>query len=239
MKRELLEDFRVREPHITVLRHPINNVFPDTDLTPAEAKKRLGIRNGERTLLFFGNIRPYKGLEYLVEAFQQLAAKHSDYRLIIAGEGKRGSEKYLKEVQQLIARDSSQIRIIQKIHFIPDEETELYFKAADVLILPYKAIFQSGVLFLAYNFGLPVVATDVGAFRDEIVEGRMGFLCNPCDSSALAKTIERYFESDLYKQLNGYRKEIKDYAHARHSWQAVGQVTRDVYSGLLERSLSS
>jgi hypothetical protein len=81
---------------------------------------------------------------------------------VIAGEPKKGSEDYLHEIQELVKRDFTQGQVIQKIQFIPDEEMELYLKAGDVLVLPYKEIFQSGVLFLAYSFGLPVVATDVG-----------------------------------------------------------------------------
>ena len=63
-------------------------------------------------------------------------------------------------------------RVIAKIEYVPDEETELYFKAADVLILPYTHVFQSGVLFLGYSFGLPAIAADVGSLKEEIIEGR-------------------------------------------------------------------
>ena len=85
--------------------------------------------------------------------------------------------------------------------YIPDEETELYFKAADVLVLPYRHIYQSGVLFLGYSFGLPVLAADVGPLKDEIVEGKTGFVFRPEDSVGLATTIEQYFASDLFANL--------------------------------------
>ncbi len=238
MKRELLKDFGVAERAITVVRHPINNAFPDTDLTSAEAKRRLGIRESERTILFFGRIRPYKGLEYLLGAFERIVMENVHYRLIIAGEPKKGSENYLEEIRQKIGRDANRGRIIQRIQFIPDEETELYFKASDVLVLPYKDIFQSGVLFLGYSFGLPVVATDVGSFREEIIEGKTGFLCRPGDSVDLAKALERYFESDLFNCLNSRRQEIRDYANTKHSWDAVGEITRNVYAELLARCLA-
>ena len=94
------------------------------------------------------------------------------------------------------------------------------------------------MLFLAYSFGLPVVATDVGSFREEIVEGRTGFLCQPGDPAELAKALETYFTSDLYKNLNVRRQEIKDYANANHSWQAVAELTRNAYAKMLERNPS-
>jgi glycosyltransferase involved in cell wall biosynthesis len=233
MKSELLKDFGVREGAVTVIPFGINNSVPDTDMTSAEAKQRLGIGIGEKTILFFGSIRPYKGLEYLVEAFQRIAAAHPEYRLIIAGETKNGCDDYLTRIQDTIRQDAHGGRIIQKIQYIPDEETELYFKAADVLVLPYTHVFQSGVLFLGYRFGLPVIAADVGSLREDIIEGKTGFLCKPGDSFDLAKSIETYFDSDLYGTLEDARPGIRDYASQRHSWEVVGQMTRNVYARLL------
>jgi glycosyltransferase involved in cell wall biosynthesis len=233
MKAELMEEFGVREQAVTVIPFGINNSVPDTDLTPAQAKKKLGLRSGDRAILFFGAIRPYKGLEYLVAAFQILAAKDPRYRLIIAGEVKRDGEQYMEEIRKTIARELPGDSVIQKVEFIPDAETEDYFKAADVTILPYTLIFQSGVLFLSYSFGLPVVATQVGSFGDDIVEGQNGFTCAPCDPPALAATIERYFASELFEKLDERRREIRDRALARHSWDVVGEMTRSVYAELL------
>ncbi len=239
MKEELCQDFGVAEKAVTVIRHPVNDAFPDTELTPAEAKRRLGLRDNEKAILFFGRIRPYKGIEYLLDAFRLLLAdEKANYRLIVAGEPKKGSEEYLHEIQQSVKRDFSQGQVILKIQFIPDEEMEVYLKGGDVLVLPYKEIFQSGVLFLAYSFGLPVVATDVGSFREEIVEGSTGFLCQPGDPAELARALEKYFASDLYRNLKTRRKELKDYANANHSWQAVAKLTWNAYAKMLGRNPS-
>ena len=91
---------------------------------------------------------------------------------------------------------------------------------------------------MAYSFGLPVVATDVGSFREEIVEGSTGFLCRPGDPADLAKAIEKYFASDLYKNLKIRRQELKDYAEANHSWRAVAELTCNAYAKMLERNPS-
>jgi D-inositol-3-phosphate glycosyltransferase len=236
MKRELCVDFGVRAEAVTVIRHPINNAFPDTELTPAQAKQRLDIRNGEKTILFFGRLRPYKGVEYLLEAYERVSARGLDCRLILAGEAKKGSEEYFEDIQRRISGHANRDRIIQKFEFIPDKETELYLKAADVLVLPYKEIFQSGVLFLAYSFGLPVVAADVGSFREEIVEGKTGFISRSCEPADLANALELYFQSDLYKGLDSHRGEIRAYAYAQHSWEAVAELTRNGYEGLIDRT---
>jgi glycosyltransferase involved in cell wall biosynthesis len=231
MKDEIIGAFGPKENAVSVIPFGVNNAVPHTELTPAEAKRRLGVLDGDKTMLFFGAIRPSKGLEYLVDAFGQLAAKHANYRLIIAGERKSGYEQYVDSIRLTISRNANRNRVIEAIQYVPDADTELYFKAADVAVLPYTDIFQSGVLFLSYSFGLPVIATDVGSFADDVAVGRTGFLCKPCDSADLARTIENYFESELFQSLHNHREEIQDHVRARHSWDVVGKATRGVYAG--------
>ena len=237
MRVELIEEFGVQSNRITVIPFGINNAVPNTHLTPCEAKQRLGVRQDEKTLLFFGRITPYKGLEYLIAAFRELRERSENYRLIIAGRPDR-CEKYWAEIRENLRNDVQAGRVLVRDEFIPDEETEVFFKAADALVLPYRHIYQSGVLFLAHSFGLPVLAADVGSFRDEIVEGKTGFLFNPEDPIDLARTIKRYFSSDLYGNLNARRREIRDYAKEQHSWDVVGHMTASVYAGLLRLALA-
>src|SRR5438034_904400 len=232
MKQELISDFCIPEGKVSVIPFGINNTVPSTSLSSAEAKRQLGISGGDKTLLFFGNIASYKGLEYLIPAFAELSNKDRSYRLIIVGKPK-GWDGYWKQIHQGIARSGIRDRVIQRIEYIPDEETELFFKAADVLILPYTRVFQSGVLFLGYSFGLPAIAADVGTLKDEIIEGQTGFVFKPQDSSDLAKTIWRYFTTELFSGLDRWRPKIKAYANERNSWNEVTKITTSVYSNVL------
>ena len=232
MKKELARDFGVCPDAVTVIPFGINDSVADTRLTPAQAKRKLGINDDEKTILFFGAIRPYKGLEYLLAAFQLLLGKCQAYKLIVAGEPKKGTTEYLEDIRNML-KDVPRDRVIQKMEFVPDDDTELYFKAADVCVLPYTLVFQSGVLFLSYRFGLPAIASDVGSFREDIVEGRTGSVCRSGDPADLAKAIEGYFAGDLYRQLDSTRKDIRDHANARYSWDAVGETTLNVYTELL------
>jgi glycosyltransferase involved in cell wall biosynthesis len=238
MKDELAEQFGVRADAVTVIPYGINNAVPNTAITSPKAKERLGIKTSERTILFYGNIRSSKGLHHLVTAFHLLAHKHPEYRLIIAGEPKKGCEQYVRDVQDIINAHSSRDRVIQRIGYVPDSETELCFKAADVLALPYDHIFQSGVLFVGYAYGLPVIASDVGSLREDVLEGKTGFLCKPCDPIDLAATIEKYFDSNLFKDLESHRQKIRAYACRTHSWDVVGEMTRAAYLNLLGSSRS-
>lgn len=232
MKSELLLEFGVQGARVSVIPFGINNAVPNTDLTSGGARQRLGIPNTDRTILFFGNIAPYKGLEYLIAALQHLWRHGGDYRLIIAGWPKN-CERYWSTIQEAIREDVHKERILLREGYIPDDETEVYFKAADVLVLPYRRIYQSGVLFLGYSFGLPVLAADVGSLKDEIVEGETGFLFTSEDPIDSARAIESYFTSDLYRDLGTRRRQIRDYAEKQHSWDIVGQITMGVYADLL------
>ena len=237
MKGELIGDFGVEDEKVTIIPFGINNAVPNTSLTPAGAKERLGLRNDEKTILFFGRITPYKGLEYLIAAFREVMDMGQNYRLIIAGKPDR-CEEYWRRIQEEIRECVQKGQVLLQATFIPDHETEIYFKAADVVVLPYKDIYQSGVLFLGHSFGLPVIAADVGSLKDEIVEGKTGFVFVPEDPLDLARVIERYFRSDLYTDLDQRRREIQANSAERHSWDAVSQLTMSAYTTLLRMPLS-
>jgi glycosyltransferase involved in cell wall biosynthesis len=231
MKRELSEGFGIKAGKVSVIPFGINNTVPLTSLTREGARQSLGLSPTDKAILFFGNIAAYKGLEYLIAAFSQLAKQHPDYRLIIAGQPK-GDPAYWRSVQQAIADSFAPDRIIQRIEYVPDEQTELFFKAADVLVLPYTHIFQSGVLFLGYSFGLPVIATDVGSLKLEIVEGDTGLVCQPSNAQDLASAIEKFFSHPTFQHADNTRRTIQQFANDRYSWQKVAELTNGVYARL-------
>jgi D-inositol-3-phosphate glycosyltransferase len=231
MKSELVAEFKVHSNNVTVIPFGLNDTAPNTNLTAEEARRILGIPGADKTMLFFGNIAPYKGLEWLVSAFADAVKTDGNYRLVIAGSVK-GCPEYWREIQDEISRRGVGERILQRIEFIPDEKTEIYFKAADVLVLPYTHVFQSGVLVLAYSFGLPVIASDVGSLREDIVDDETGYIFQPKDSVDLARVIDKYFTSDLYRGLEHRRPQIRESARRRYSWETVGEITRDVYTRL-------
>jgi glycosyltransferase involved in cell wall biosynthesis len=144
-----------------------------------------------------------------------------------------GCEQYNADVQLMIQSHDSRDRVLRRLEFVPDAETELYFKAADVVAIPYTEVSQSGVLVLGYSFGLPVIASDVGSLRDNIVEGRTGFICRPRDPTHLAEMLTRYFASDLFRDLANQRLHIQEYCREHFSWDFVGGTTAKIYRDLL------
>ena len=228
MKDELIREFGVAHGMVTVIPFGINKTIPDTELDSLNARKYLKLEKSDIVLLFFGNIAPYKGLDILVDSFELVAAEETKIKLIIAGSIKK-SDDYWKDIEKAITKKKLHGRILKRIEFIPDKEVEVFFKAADALVLPYRFIYQSGPLFLAYNFGLPVIANNVGSFKSDILEGVTGFVSNGVDPDSLSKTIKKFINSSLCKDKNKTSHSIKKYANKKYSWNEIAAKTIRIY----------
>jgi glycosyltransferase involved in cell wall biosynthesis len=234
MKAELIADFDVPAAKVVLIPYGWNNMVPNTALTGLQARRRLDLSPQDKVILFYGHIAPYKGVEHLLEAFDAVANEDPHLRLIVVGRP-RGPKSYWTQLAVRIAASRYSDRILQKIEFISEDDTELYFKAADVLVLPYVYIFQSGVLFLSYSFGLPAIATDVGSLKEEVLEGETGFTCESGNSAALARCIQKYFQSHLYRELDARRPDIRNFVKEKHSWNQIANIIITAYSQILHK----
>ena len=166
--------------------HPTYDVF-DADMPQADdLRRQLGLSG--RVLLFFGFVREYKGLKVLLQALPEVAAK-MDVTLLVVGEFWKDKQDYLDEIARLGL--SERVVIIDR--YIPNEEVNAYFSAADLVVQPYLSATGSGVVQTAFGFGKPVVATRVGSLPEVISDGQTGFLVPPADPGALAAAILRFF----------------------------------------------
>ena len=184
------------KPQIEVVPHPTYDVFAEQggEVTGEEARAKLRLK-GERILLFFGYVRPYKGLSVLLNALPLL--KTSGIQLVIAGECYEDKQKYLNLLQELRLED----RVLFLDKYIPNEEVRVYFAAADLVVLPYRSATQSGIVQVAYAFGVPVVVSDVGGIPEIVQDGETGLLVPPERPGQLAAAIDRFFREDLSEQL--------------------------------------
>lgn len=232
MKQQLITEYKISEDKISIIQFGINSTVPDTKLSRQQARKVLKLNETQKTLLFFGNIAPYKGLEYLILALPHLKEKFHDIVLLIAGCIK-DCDEYWNKIEKLISELHLRDNVIKKIEYIPDEEVEIYFKAADVLILPYTFVFQSGVIFLSYNFGLPVIASNVGEIENDILEGQTGYVFEKKNHKDLAEKIALYFDGELYQNLETNKNHIISYAKEKYSWEKIGKISYEIYHKII------
>jgi glycosyltransferase involved in cell wall biosynthesis len=193
---------------ITHAFHPLYDFFSSRMLAPTEAKAKLGL-HGE-TILFFGFIRSYKGLEDLLHALP-LILRHRRITLLIVGEFWEGKKAAVELIQALNIEEA--VQVIDR--YVPNEEVGLYFSAADLVVLPYVSGTGSGIVQIAYGLERPVVATRVGSLPEVVEDGRTGYLVNPRDPKALADAVIRFFVED---KKNEFVKNIQC-MKARFSWE--------------------
>jgi D-inositol-3-phosphate glycosyltransferase len=211
MKEELCSLFGISAEKVFVIPHGINIRIPKKYMSRKDARADLGIGSSAHAVLFFGQIDEYKGTETLVKAAAQYIKEDPSAVLLIAGKPKRRSD-YADKLKEQAYHEIPKKNLLMRLEFIPAEEVEKYFAAADCLVLPYKRIYQSGVIFLAYRFGLPIIAADVGSFHDDIIDGVTGFVCRPEDAEDLSAALKKFFDSDLYRQGEKTRARIIDHA---------------------------
>ena len=204
------------EAKMTELFHPLYEHF-GAGVDRAEAQRRLGLEPSLKTILFFGLIREYKGLDILLEAFGGL---DGSYQLLVAGEPYGSFDKY----QDIIDRSPARDRIHLFLHYIKDSEVKEYFSAADLAVLPYRSATQSGIGATALNFGLPVVVTDVGGLRQSVGETGIGLVAREPEPDCIKTEIERYFSDD---SLREHCREAITREQKRLSWQNFGRLFLD------------
>jgi len=189
----------------------------------AEARQRLGLPADASVILFFGGIKPYKGLTDLLQAFQILRQQTPTTHLLIAGTVEGSAQPYHDEIDRLGIRD----RVTFHVGFIPSMEVPAYFGASDIVCLPYREASQSAALLLAYRFAQPVVVTDVGALTESVDEGKNGFIVPPADPVALAQALTNVLaDPALRKKMGEHSRRL---AETRFGWPQAAQQTLQVY----------
>ncbi|MEU9868210.1 glycosyltransferase family 4 protein [Actinomadura sp. NPDC048021] len=154
---------------------------------PAAGAAAPGDGKVRRRLLFFGIVRPYKGLDVLLRA---LAEGPDDVALTVAGEFWGG----LDETRELIRSLDLTSRVELRPGYVPAADVPGLFAAADALVLPYRTATASQNVWMAHEHGLPVIATDVGGFAAQIRDGADGLICRPDDVASLASALRRFYE---------------------------------------------
>lgn len=199
--------------------HPLYDNFGKS-LTVEESTKQLKLDDTYKYILFFGLIRDYKGLDLLLEAFANDTLKTLPIKLIIAGEFYSDSEKYYQMIEKMNLTD----RVIVYPNFIPDNEVNLYFGVASLVVQPYKSATQSGVTQIAYHFEKPMVVTNVGGLGEIVPNGKVGYVVD-IDTVEIANAIADFFTNNRAEQFVQGIKEEKQ----KYSWERMINTIQTVY----------
>ena len=196
MSDAVLSDLISLKPNAKYLRidHPVYTHFGEK-IHQKLAQQKLNLSSDKKTLLFFGLIRDYKGLDLLLEAFNSL---DSSYQLVIAGEVYGSFEKY----DSLIQNSPNKSRIHLNNRYINDNEVATFFSAADVCILPYKSATQSGITAISNHFHLPIIATNVGGLKETIHQQKTGLIVENPNSNEIKQSIDYYFFNNLKENFS-------------------------------------
>jgi glycosyltransferase involved in cell wall biosynthesis len=202
-----------------------DHYVPSPRPSRAEARAALGLADDDAVALFFGYIRPYKGLDLLLDAFEAVAGAVPRARLVIAGRPHTDRDAELIHARVLTHPASS--RIIFHDRYIPHREVADYFTATDLVVLPYRHIYHSGLVHLAFSFGKATVATRVGDFPEMIDVGQTGLLVPPDSASALADTLVTALSDPSALESMGARAAVV--SAEEYAWPDIGARTVSVY----------
>jgi len=228
-KRQLVDHWGVSAECIDIIPHGIMPVQNRPDQT--DARKRLNLSLDRQIILFFGAVRPNKGLDVLLKALEIVKSRNRRVLLVIAGGllGRFNFEPYADIIKNFDLSDS----VKSFIKFIPEEEVDDFFAASDLVVLPYlKFEAQSGVLLRAYAHRKPVVVSNVGAMGELVVSDKVGLVVEPGAVEPLAEVVTNALNS-LDKFQSHYSPELEE----KYSWKHIAELTMRSYEAAIRGKL--
>jgi len=225
-KRQLADHWGVCPDHIDVIPHGIMPVQNPPDLT--DARKKLNLPQDRQIILFFGGIRPNKGLDILIKALKIVKSHNGRVLLVIAGGllGRFSFESY----SDMIRKADLSEHVQSFIHFIPEEEVDYFFAASNLVVLPYlKFEAQSGVLLRAYAHKKPVVVSNVGAMGELVSSDSIGLAVEAGAVETLAQAVINALD-DLDKFQSCYGPELE----SKYSWEHIAELTMRSYEAAID-----
>ncbi|KKM13016.1 hypothetical protein SY88_00120 [Clostridiales bacterium PH28_bin88] len=222
-KEQLVSTFKTPASKIWVIPH--GPMFHDSfKITRAEARTRLGCQEDLPIVLFFGAIRPYKGLEYFLEVWRVVTENCPEARLMIAG---NGDKEYIQRLKEKIDGLGLNESVVSHFRFIPNEELPVFHQAADIFVYPYQAITQSGALFTGMAFGKAIVATSVGGFKETLQHNVTGLLIKYGDIQEWVHSLI-YLIKNPSERLRLGQAALKE-MNMHYSWDVIAEKTLECY----------
>jgi glycosyltransferase involved in cell wall biosynthesis len=227
-KAELVEKFGLPQATISVIQHGHHIEKSVEPLSGAEAKRAFGISATTKVVLFVGHIRETKGLDLLLEAIPGVAREVKDVVFLIAGRPwKSDFSPYQKLIDDLKIRD----HCVLHVGFVPNEALKRYYSAADIVVLPYRKIYQSGVLIMAMSLKTPVLVSDLPSMTEIVSDGNTGYVFAQGSKDDLARQLIRALKDDSGRTQ--ITEKAFDYMLKNHDWEQISERTLLLYRSIL------
>lgn len=226
---ELVRDFGVGKEKTWVIPH--GPLFEDRpNLSPREARLKLGLPCDGPLVLFLGVISEYKGVPFLLDAWKRFTRLGGNGNLVIAG---TGDAHVLSEIQNKVSVE--QLESVELwLRFIPVEQLPFLYEAADILVYPYKAGTTSGALLTGLKYGKAIVATKLPFFREHLEDGKTALLVEYGDAEALASSL--FDLTRRPEECLRIASALVDQQSQSLSWNEIAKKTRECYESVLKLS---
>lgn len=200
--------------------HPTYNAFKIRNISKEQARKELNEEKDARLLLFFGFVREYKGLKYLLAAMPRIQKRIGKVKLLVVGSFGDDKQDYIKLIEEYGIKNC--VEVVDG--YTPDGEVEKYFAACDIVVLPYESATQSGIVQIAYGFEKPVIVTNVGGLPDVVTNGKTGYVVESKSPDALANAVVDFYEQGREAEfVNGVKQEAY-----RFSWDKMRETIEKI-----------
>lgn len=233
-KKTLSEQTKLREEKIMVMPHgDFDSYVPDRVISKSEARQIFELSQENNVILFFGAIKEYKGLDILSNSISLASKKINNLAFIIAGEaGDAETKKIVLKCRDILSRLPKNVKVIFHDEFIPINEVAKYFIASDIVVLPYRRVTHSGIPHLAFSFGRPIIASNVGDFQEIIEEGKNGFVLSSNTHENLSeKIIQAFSDKPRLEEMGKY---ARDFCATKYTWKNSAESLIPVYEKMVK-----
>ena len=235
-QKRFLSLFHTPKEKLYNIEHGNENLFltkQSSEFTGETLRSRYGIPAGQPVVLFFGNLMPSKGIPDLLDAFARVYKKNSGARLVIAGNPSKFID--VNSLKQLSKDLNIHTATVFDTRYILTEEVPALMELATVVAYPYLNSTQSGALQVAYTFGKPVIATDVGGLPEAVENEKSGIIVPPASPDKLADAIEKVINNPkLAQDMGSYAKHL---SKTRFSWDNIAIKILVIYTEHLDKKL--
>ncbi len=226
-KKEIIKVYKFKKNDIHIIPHGNYTPFINIQNDKANSRKILKLPIHKNILLFFGMIKKVKGLEVLLYAFKEVIDKNPNTVLLIAG---KPWENNFTKYQQIIDKNNLNGSVFLHTKFIPHKDVEYYFSASDLVVLPYKKIYQSGVLMMALSYARPVLVSDLPALKEVVMDNKNGFLFKSGNIADLSERLNQILNDK--HNLEEVGKNGNSFINKKFCWDDIGRLTKKAYQNL-------